>query len=50
VSNTLWIVLAIAGVILAGYLMTMCGLFRQSRDIDKKTDFSKIAPLKDEDE
>jgi hypothetical protein len=50
VDNTLWIILIAAAVVVVGYLVTMRVFFRQSREIDKQTDFSKIPPLKDEDE
>jgi hypothetical protein len=45
----LWIVIA-AVVVVALYFVTMRGFFRQSREIDRKTDFSKIPPLKDDDD
>jgi hypothetical protein len=48
VDNTLWIFLIVAAVVVVGYLVTMRVFFRQSREIDKKTDFSKIPPLKDD--
>ena len=47
-DNTLWTVLIVAAVVVVGYLVTMRVFFRQSREIDEKTDFSKIPPLKDE--
>ena len=49
-DNTLLILLIVAAVVVAGYLVTMRVFFRQSRDIDKRTDFSKIPPLKDKDD
>jgi hypothetical protein len=49
-DNTLWILLIVAAVVVVGYLVTMRVFFSQSREIDKKTDFSKIPPLKDEDD
>ena len=49
-DNTLWIIIAVAAVVVVVYLVTMRVFFRQSREIDKQTDFSKIPPLKDEDD
>ena len=45
----LWIVVA-AVVVVVLYFVTMRVFFRQSREIDRKTDFSKIPPLKDDDD
>ena len=45
----LWIVLAIVGVVVF-YLLVMRVFFRQSKAVDAKTDFSKIPPLKDEED
>jgi hypothetical protein len=49
-STTLWIGVAIAvgGVVL--YLLVMRVFFRQSRDTDKKIDYSKIREWKDDDD
>ena len=49
-TDTLWIVIAVAAVVVVGYLLVMRVFFRQSREIDKQTDFSKIAPLKDDED
>jgi hypothetical protein len=46
---SLWIIVAVVVVVVL-YFMTMRGFLRQSREVDKKTDFSKIPPLKDEDD
>jgi hypothetical protein len=45
----LWIVLAAVGVV-ALYLLVMRVFFRQSREVDRKTDFSRIPPLKDDED
>jgi hypothetical protein len=45
----LWIVLAAVGVVVL-YLLVMRVFFRQSKEVDRKTDFSKIPPLKDDDD
>jgi hypothetical protein len=49
VNTSLWIVLAGAVIVVTGYLLAMRVLYRQSRDIDKQVDFTKIRPLKDDD-
>lgn len=46
---TIWIVLGAVGVVVF-YLLVMRVFFRQSKAIDKKTDFSKIPPLRDDDD
>jgi len=48
VSGPLWILLAGAVVVVAGYLLAMRVLYRQSRDVDRQIDFAKIKPLKDD--
>jgi hypothetical protein len=50
VTETLWIIIAAAAVVVVAYLLVMRVFFRQSREIDQKTDFSKIPPLKDDDD
>ena len=45
----IWIIV-VGVVVVVLYLVTMRGFFRQSKEVDRKTDFSKIPPLKDEDE
>ncbi len=46
--KVLWIV-AIAAVLLVGYFVVMRVFFRESRDLDKKIDYSKMKEWKDED-
>lgn len=48
-STTLWIVLGIMVVVILVYLVTMRVFFRQSRDADKKIDFTKVREWKDDD-
>lgn len=48
-NASLWTVLAGAGIIVAGYLLAMRVLYRQSKEVDGKIDFSKVKPLKDDD-
>ena len=45
----LWIVVA-GVVVVVLYFATMRGFFRRSKEIDRKTDFSKIPKLKDDDD
>ena len=45
----IWIVV-VAVIVVALYFMTMRGFFQKSRDVDRKTDYSKIPPLKDEED
>ena len=47
-SSTQWIVLALAVILVLGYVLAMRVLFRQSRDLDKQIDYEKIRPWKDE--
>ena len=49
-STSLWIVLVGAVVVAAGYFFVMRVLYRQSRDVDSHIDFTKIRPLKDDEE
>lgn len=49
-TTSLWVVLAAAVVVVAVYLLTMRGLQRQSREVDKQVDFTKIRPLTDDEE
>lgn len=48
-STTLWIVLAVAGLVILVYLVTLRAFYRQSRELDKQIDYTKIRPWKDED-
>jgi low affinity Fe/Cu permease len=43
-----WIV-AIAVVLLVGYFVVMRVFFRESKELDKKIDYSKVKEWKDED-
>ena len=43
-----WIV-AIAAVLVIGYFVVMRVFFRESKDLDKKIDYSKMKEWKDED-
>ena len=49
-TTTLWIIVAVAIVVVVGYLLVMRVFFRQSREVDKQIDYSKIRPIKDEDD
>ena len=46
----LWVVLAILGVVVALYFITMRVFFKQSEETYKKVDFSKVKKIKDEDD
>ena len=47
-SPALWIALGVAITVVLGYVLCMRVLARQSREIDKQVDFSKIRPWKDD--
>ena len=48
-SATLWIALGAAAVLALVYVLGVRVLYRQSREVDEKIDFTKIKPLRDED-
>ena len=48
-NQALWIFLAIAVVIVAGYFITMRVFFKESKELDKKIDYSKMKEWKDDD-
>jgi len=48
-DTTLWIILGIAGAVVALYLVTMRVLYRQSRDTERRIDHTKVREWKDED-
>ena len=48
-STTLWFAISAAVVLLVGYLLVMRVFFRQSRELDKQIDFSKIKKIEDDD-
>lgn len=48
-SANLWTGLLVAAVLALGYVLAMRVLYRQSREVDKQIDFTKIRPLPDED-
>jgi len=48
-NQTLWIFLAIAVVIVAGYFITMRVFFKESKELDKKIDYGKMKEWKDDD-
>jgi low affinity Fe/Cu permease len=47
--NVIWITLVAAAVVVAGYLLVMRVFFRDSKELDKKIDYSKMKEWKDED-
>ena len=44
----LWVVMAIVGAVIVLYLLIMRIFFRQSKDADKRIDYSKVHEIKDE--
>ncbi|MGE5094964.1 MAG: hypothetical protein ACM3SO_07485 [Betaproteobacteria bacterium] len=46
--KVIWII-AIAAVLLVGYLVVMRVFFRDSKELDRKIDYSKMKEWKDED-
>ena len=48
-NGSVWIFLAGSVIVVAGYLLAMRVLYRQSREVDRQVDFTKIKPLKDDD-
>jgi hypothetical protein len=46
----LWIALVVALVVVLGYVLAVRVLYRQSREVDKHIDFTKIRPLQDDQE
>jgi hypothetical protein len=47
-SNTAWIFVAIAIVIVGGYFVVMRVFFKDSKELDKKIDYSKMKEWKDD--
>ena len=47
-SPSLWIALGVAIAAVLCYVLYMRELIRNSREIDKKIDYSKIRPLRDD--
>ena len=48
-TDTVLIFLAVAAVIVIGYFVTMRVFFKDSKELDKKIDHSKMKEWKDED-
>jgi hypothetical protein len=48
-SNTVLILVAIGVVIVVGYFVVMRVFFKESKELDKKIDYSKMKEWKDED-
>ena len=49
-STTLWIILGIGVTAVVAYFLVMRVFYRQSRAADNQIDFSKIRPVKDEED
>ena len=48
--SSLWTVLGAAVIVVVGYLLVMRYFLHRSRETDKQIDFSKIKPLKDDED
>ena len=48
-SHALWIFLAVAAVVVIGYFVVMRVFFKESKELDRKIDYSKMKEWKDED-
>jgi low affinity Fe/Cu permease len=48
-QQVVMIALAVAIVVVAGYLLVMRVFFKDSKELDKKIDYSKMKEWKDED-
>lgn len=48
--NVIWITLAAAAVVVGGYLLVMRVFFRDSKELDKKIDYSKMKEWKDDED
>jgi low affinity Fe/Cu permease len=48
-NQTVMIVVAVAVAIVVGYLLVMRVFFKDSKELDKKIDYSKMKEWKDED-
>ena len=48
--HIVWIVLAAAVVVVGGYLLVMRVFFRDSKELDKKIDYSKVKEWKDDED
>lgn len=47
---SVWIVLAVVVFVVLAYFVVMRVFFQRSREADKKVDYSKIRPWKDEED
>ena len=48
-NQVVFIVVGVAVVLVAGYLLVMRVFFKESKELDKKIDYSKMKEWKDED-
>ena len=48
-NQTVMVVVAVAVAIVVGYLLVMRVFFKDSKELDKKIDYSKMKEWKDED-
>ena len=47
-DTTLWVILAIAAAVAVLYVLVMRVFFRQSKEVDKHIDYSKMRPVEDD--
>ena len=49
-TKMLWIVLVVSGLAVLTFVIAIRSLLRDSREIDKKIDYSKLRPMQDDDD
>ena len=49
-NHTLWIFVAVAAILIVGYFVTMRVFFKESKELDKKIDLSKMKKWKDDED
>jgi low affinity Fe/Cu permease len=49
-NNVILVTLVAAVVVVGGYLLVMRVFFRDSKELDKKIDYSKMKPWKDDED
>ena len=47
-THTVWIFVAVAAVVILGYFVVMRVFFQESRELDKKIDYSKMKKWQDD--
>ena len=49
-TQALWIFLAVAALVLIGYFLTVRVFFKESKELDKKIDYTKMKQWKDDED